>query len=102
MTIEQGLTTIDTADSLENYPPPKILIRDIQKWLRVRFDGPFRDLGSTLTNEKQKDSVSCIPYSANVLAHEIFGDTVWEPATRGIDRMRWFTILCKQQAGVVR
>ncbi|KAK7023572.1 hypothetical protein VNI00_016658 [Paramarasmius palmivorus] len=41
----------------------------------------------------QEDFVSCIPAAMNTIAHGVFGDPLWAPNTRYLDRIRWFLAL---------
>ncbi|KAJ3920095.1 hypothetical protein F5877DRAFT_38885 [Lentinula edodes] len=77
-------------DSLKIMPPPKEVIKNVQKWLQARFGGTFREEGNTITHGDQCDSISCIPITMNTIAHGIFGDSIWIHENRFLDRLWWF------------
>ncbi len=72
-------------------------MRDTQKWLKARFKGPFTELGNVLAHGTQHDAISCIPCSANTIAHGVFGEPLWQPETRFVDRFRWFRRLVAKE-----
>ncbi|EEB88926.1 hypothetical protein MPER_13042 [Moniliophthora perniciosa FA553] len=91
--IDFGARTIAYGDSLPQMPAPKIVIENTQKWLKACLNGPFKYLGNTLEHGVQEDFISCIPAAMNTIAHGVFGEPVWKPERRYLDRIAWFTLL---------
>ncbi|KAJ7587623.1 hypothetical protein C8J56DRAFT_1081916 [Mycena floridula] len=83
----------DIGDTIPGYPSPKAVIADAQRWLTARFKGPFKDRGNVLRHRVQEDAISCIPGTMNTIACGIFGDELWTPKVRHINRLNWFTKL---------
>jgi hypothetical protein len=100
VSIKDISTVMDTytlkGDSLAGrYPEPKKFMRDVQSWLRSRFDGPFEDRGDSLVHGNQQDGFSCLICAANMATHVLFGDKLWTPSRRSIERIEWFLKLVR-------
>ena len=68
---------------------------NIQKWLDTQFNGPFEELGDSLTHGVQHDGILCLICSANTISHGILGETLWTADRRGIARVEWFSTLIR-------
>ena len=78
---------------MPTFPAPHKVIRDLQVWLKSVFGHTFADKGNSLEHGIQADAISCIPAAINTIAHGIFGDPLWTPEDRFLDRMKWFHLL---------
>ncbi|KAG1853416.1 hypothetical protein F4604DRAFT_1933310 [Suillus subluteus] len=64
-------------------------IQKLQRWLTVRFHGPFEDQGNTLPHGIQQDSISCRLFCVNTIAHNVFGDPLGVP-DHARAQAKWF------------
>ncbi|KAF8687978.1 hypothetical protein AX14_003566 [Amanita brunnescens Koide BX004] len=85
-------------DTIPTYSAPSKLIRDLQAWLKSAFGHTFVNKGNALEHGVQADAISCIPGTMNTISHGIFGDVLWTPDDRFLDRMKWFQILVPEPA----
>jgi hypothetical protein len=77
------------------------MIRNAKKWLKERFKRDFIVSETGLSTGVQEDYISCIPAAMNAIAHGIFGDGIWDPKRRYVDRIDWFTRLVEEPAAEV-
>ncbi|KAG2030711.1 hypothetical protein BDR03DRAFT_986920 [Suillus americanus] len=82
-------TDFNTGDSLNLRGALGSFIQKIQRWLTVRFHGPFEDQGNTLAHGIQQDSISCGLFGINTIAHNVFGDPLGIPDPARA-RAKWF------------
>ncbi len=93
----QYLTVALLGDSLAHQSSPhRKFMLHLRLWLSTCFGLDPEDGIDSMRHGKQNDSFSCGPTSANTIAHGIFNDPLWTPATATIQRIRWF--LCLSQA----
>jgi hypothetical protein len=76
-------------------PPPTDFIRDLQLWLKTRFDRSFK-LAVELKHGKQNDGHSCGICTANMVAVAVFGVDLWTSKRSAIERAEWFSKLVKR------
>ncbi|KAF7300831.1 hypothetical protein MKEN_01309000 [Mycena kentingensis (nom. inval.)] len=88
--------TIAYGDSIKDFAPPKNLLSSVQTWVKKRFGLSFEIKGRALRSGQQQDSFSCIPAAINMIAAAIFGDDLWTPEKREVDRVRWFVRLSRK------
>ncbi|KAG1853619.1 hypothetical protein F4604DRAFT_1686217 [Suillus subluteus] len=82
-------TDFNTGDSLNLRGELGSFIQKLQRWLTVRFHGPFEDQGNTLPHGIQQDSISCGLFCVNTIAHNVFGDPLGVPDPARA-RAKWF------------
>ncbi|KAJ6600652.1 hypothetical protein B0H10DRAFT_2230919 [Mycena sp. CBHHK59/15] len=89
---------IGFGDSLPGYfPPPRRLIRSMQRWLRKQFGAEFTAQYDAMEHGKQKDGFSCGIVSDNTLEIAIFKAPVWIPRRAVIARINKFLKFSEHQ-----
>ena len=83
-------------------PPPNDIIKYILSWIKKRFGDTYKDAGNSLSHGEQDDFTDCGILAANTAAHDIFGDSLWNPDTKGLHRVHWFVRLSETHIEYVR
>ncbi|KAJ3833288.1 hypothetical protein F5878DRAFT_700127 [Lentinula raphanica] len=92
--IDFGAKTIGYGDTLPKFSPPKVIGDHLQRWIKLTFGENFEWVGkATVVHGTQEDAISCIPGTANMIAHGIWGDELWSDGKKMVDRTRWFVRL---------
>lgn len=61
----------------------------LRKWLEVAFGWKLVNEGNILTRPYQTDTVSCSVCAMNTIAHNVFGDKLWEQHDAAVYRVSW-------------
>jgi hypothetical protein len=68
----------------------------------MRFGDTYKNTGNSLSHGDQDDFTDCGILAANTAAHDIFGDSLWNPDTKGLHRVHWFVRLSEAHIKYVR
>ncbi|KAF9065054.1 hypothetical protein BDP27DRAFT_1425230 [Rhodocollybia butyracea] len=85
--------TIGYGDTLKDFSAPKAVADCIQRWIKLQFGESFQWVGKLVVHGIQQDAISCIPGTANTIAHGIWGDKLWSMGKRMLDCVQWFVSL---------
>ncbi|KAJ3765163.1 hypothetical protein FB446DRAFT_795330 [Lentinula raphanica] len=92
--IDFGARTIGYGDMLPNFSPPKAIADHLRRWIKLKYGQNFEWVGkATVAHGTQEDAISCIPGTANMISHGIWGDELWTDEKKMLDRVRWFVRL---------
>ncbi|KAH7867805.1 uncharacterized protein C8R40DRAFT_1061903 [Lentinula edodes] len=92
--IDFGARTVGYGDTLPGFSPPRVVAEHIRSWIKLRYKINFSWVGkASVEHGIQEDGISCIPGTANMIAHAIWGDELWTIKERMLDRVRWFVNL---------
>ncbi|KAF9039557.1 hypothetical protein BDP27DRAFT_1431579 [Rhodocollybia butyracea] len=80
-------------DTLKDFSAPKAVADCIQRWIKLQFGESFQWVGKLVVHGIQQDAISCIPGTANTIAHGIWGDKLWSMGKRMLDCVQWFVSL---------
>ncbi|TFK67006.1 hypothetical protein BDN72DRAFT_899354 [Pluteus cervinus] len=72
------------------------LMKHTRTWLSVRFSCDARVEGNTLPHGHQKDAFSCGIFTANTIAHNVFGELILTGVRAVQDRLLWFLKLTEK------
>jgi hypothetical protein len=89
-------------DSLDHVlSKPTKMIGKVEWRLTKRFGSHFREDNDTLAHGKQDDFHSCGIVSANTIAHNVFGDPLWNASNKTLERVSWFNTISRSHARAV-
>ena len=65
------------------------MLNGLGKWLEEVFDWKPVNEGNILARSRQMDTISCAVCVLNTIAHNIFGDQLWEQSNASGHRVSW-------------
>ncbi|KAF9780748.1 hypothetical protein BJ322DRAFT_1011530 [Thelephora terrestris] len=72
-----------------NVPPPQEALNGLGQWLEATLGWKPANEGNILERPHQTDTVSCSVCTLNTIAHNIFGDPLWEQRNAAVHRVSW-------------
>ncbi|KAE9383389.1 hypothetical protein BT96DRAFT_951391 [Gymnopus androsaceus JB14] len=86
--------SIGYGDTLPNFSAPKAIADSLQRWIKLQFSKNFKWVRKKMVAHGiQRDTFSCIPGLANMIARAIWGDELWSMDKRMLDRVQWYVNL---------
>lgn len=73
----------------ENTPPPRQVLVGLRKWLEAAFGWKPASEGNILPRPHQTDTISCSICTLSTIAHNVFGDSLWEQPNASLHRILW-------------
>ena len=69
--------------------PPQKLLSGLRIWLGAIFGWKPASEGNVLARPYQTDTISCSVCAVNTIAHNVFGDELWEQHDAAVRRVSW-------------